>query len=147
MNRLQDIASRLLMLSVVLCLCLVASTMAQTPTSSPSQETAKPAKEEADPFAPEKAAPLPPGMTGSDVNDPRAKLTPGVYDAGEAALGIRHILLLKKPDAFHLGSNDPDSAQVQKILGQVAGGDAAKLPKASQLVAAQLAFANSDLAF
>jgi hypothetical protein len=147
MNRLPEIASRLLILSFILCSCLVASTVAQTPTSSPAQETTKPAKEEADPFAPEKAAPLPPGMTGSDVNDPRAKLTPGVYDAGEAALGIKHILLLKKPDAFHLGSNDPDSPQVQKILGQVGGGEVAKLPKASQLVAAQLAFANSDLAF
>lgn len=147
MNRLQDIASRLLILSFVLCSCFVASTLAQTPSSSPAQETTKPAKEEEeDPFAPEKAAPLPAGMTGSDVNDPRAKLTPGVYDAGEAALGIKHILLLKKPDAFHLGSNDPDSPQVQKMLGQI-GGDVAKLPKASQLVAAQLAFANSDLAF
>ena len=25
-------------------------------------------------------------MTGADTNDPRAKLTPGIYDAGEAAL-------------------------------------------------------------
>jgi hypothetical protein len=146
MNRLQDVASRLLIASFILCLCFAANTLAQTPSASPSQETAKP-KEEEDPFAPEKAAPLPAGMAGSDVNDPRSKLTPGVYDAGETALGIRHILLLKKPDAFHLGSNDPDSPQVQKILGQIGGGNAAKLPKASQLVAAQLAFANSDLAF
>lgn len=148
MNRLQELASRLLLVAFMLCSCFVASTLAQTPAASPSQETMKPAKEEPeDPFAPEKAAPLPAGMTGSDVNDPRSKLTPGVYDAGEAAVGIKHILLLKKPDAFHLGSNDPDSPQVQKTLGQIAGGDAAKLPKASQLVAAQLAFANSDLAF
>lgn len=147
MNRLQDLASRLLIASFILCLCFAADTLAQTPAASPSQETTKPAKEDEDPFAPEKAAPLPPGMTGSDVNDPRAKLTPGVYDAGETALGIKHVLLLKKPDAFQLGSNDPDSPQVQKILGQIGGSDAAKLPKASQLVAAQLAFANSDLAF
>lgn len=147
MNRLQDLASRLLIASFILCLCFAADTLAQTPSASPSQETTKPAKEDEDPFAPEKAAPLPPGMTGSDVNDPRAKLTPGVYDAGETALGIKHVLLLKKPDAFHLGSTDPDSPQVQKILGQIGGSDAAKLPKASQLVAAQLAFANSDLAF
>ncbi|HKR12155.1 MAG TPA: hypothetical protein VJT15_08865 [Pyrinomonadaceae bacterium] len=145
MNRLQEIFSRLLIVAFVLCFAV--SALAQTPTASPSQDTTKPEKEEADPFAPEKAAPLPAGMTGSDVNDPRAKLTPGVYDAGEAASGIKHILLLKKPDAFHLGSNDPDSPQVQKVLGQIGGGDASKLPKASQLVAAQLAFANSDLAF
>ena len=31
-------------------------------------------------------------MTGSDVNDPRAKLTPGIYDAGEAAMGIQACL-------------------------------------------------------
>ncbi len=152
MNRLQDIISRLLIASFVLCSCFVASTPAQTPAPSPAQETTKPdsktaKEEEKDPFAPEPAAPLPAGMTGSDVNDPRAKLTPGVYDAGETALGIKHVLLLKKPDAFHLGSNDPDSPHVQKVLGQIGGGDAAKLPKASQLVAAQLAFANSDLAF
>ena len=42
-------------------------------------------------------------MTGSDVNDPRAKLKPGMDDAGEAALGIKHLFLLKKPDAFQLG--------------------------------------------
>src|SRR5262249_3460456 len=56
------------------------------PASSPAtQAPAKAAEEDANPFAPEPAAPLPPGMTGSDVNDPRAKLAPGLYDAGEAA--------------------------------------------------------------
>src|SRR5206468_5098432 len=34
------------------------------------------------PFAPKPAPPLPPGMTGSDPSDPRANLTPGLYDAG-----------------------------------------------------------------
>ncbi len=42
-------------------------------------------------------------MTGSDANDPRAKLTPGLYDAGETSMGIKHLLLFKKPDAFQLG--------------------------------------------
>ncbi len=151
MNRIQDVALRLLLVAFVVCSCFVAGALAQTPASAPSQETkpdSKPAKEEeGDPFAPEKPSPLPDGMTGSDTSDPRAKLTPGIYDAGEAALGIKHVLLLKKPDAFQLGSNDPDNPKVQKMLGQIGGGDAAKLPKASQLVAAQLAFANSDLAF
>src|SRR6185369_9758353 len=97
---------------------------------------------------PEPAGPLPAGMTGSDTSDPRAKLTPGVYDAGEAAMGIKHLLLVKKPDAFQLGSSDPSDPKVQKTLGQLGvGGDASKMPKGIQLVIAQLAFANSDLAF
>ena len=94
---------------------------AQTP---PSQEPSKPAdskteqkKAEQNPFAPEPAPPLPAGMTGSDANDPRAKLTPGMYDAGEISMGLKHILLLKKPDAFQLDSSDPDNPKVQKTLG------------------------------
>lgn len=95
----------------------------------------------------ETAPALPAGMTGSNINDPRAKLTPGLYDAGEAAMGIKHITLLKKPDAFQLGTNDPDSPNVQKTLGLLGVGDTSKIPKPAQLVFAQLAFANSDLAF
>jgi hypothetical protein len=70
-----------------------------------------------------------------------------LYDAGEAAIGIKHLLLLKKPDAFQLGSDDPDSPKVQKTLGQLGVGDTSKIPKPIQLVFAQLAFSNSDLAF
>ncbi len=95
----------------------------------------------------EKAPPLPAGMTGSDSNDPRATLSPGLYDAGEAAMGIKHLMLLKKPGAFQLGTNDPDSPIVQKTLGLLGVPDASKMPKAAQLVFAQLAFSNSDLAF
>src|SRR5579872_3587704 len=62
-------------------------------------------KEEGDnPFAPEPAPTLPPGMTGSDANDPRANLKPGMFDAGETSMGLEHLLLVKKPDAFQLGS-------------------------------------------
>ena len=86
-------------------------------------------------------------MTGSDANDPRAKLTPGMYDAGETAMGLKHLMLLKKPDAFQLGSDDPDDPKVQKTLGLLGVGDSSKMPKPMQLVIAQLAFANSDLAF
>ncbi|MGC2698327.1 MAG: hypothetical protein WA738_21270 [Candidatus Angelobacter sp.] len=114
-----------------------------TPTPSPAQESAD---EERNPFAPEPAPALPPGMTGSDANDPRAKLAPGLYDAGEAAMGIKHLTLVKKPDAFQLGTSDPDDPKVQKMLGQL-GRDTSKIPKAIHLVLAQLAFANSDLAF
>jgi hypothetical protein len=113
--------------------------MAQTPSPSPTPEN---------PFAPEPAGPLPPGMTGANINDPRARLTPGIYNAGETAMGLKHLLLVKKPAAFQLGSDNPDDPKVQKMLGQIRNpSEAAKLPKGVQLVMAQLAFANSDLAF
>ena len=86
-------------------------------------------------------------MTGSDVNDPRAKLTPGLYNAGEAAMGIKHLALVKKPEAFQLGSGNPDDPKVQKTLGQLGVSNLSKMPKPAQLMRAQLAFANSDLAF
>jgi hypothetical protein len=87
-------------------------------------------------------------MTGSDANDPRAKLSPGVYDAGEASIGLKHITLLKKPDAFELGTSDPTDAKVNKALTTVLGiGDPSKVPNAMKLVLAGLGFANSDLAF
>ncbi|HJS50689.1 MAG TPA: hypothetical protein VJ781_02205 [Pyrinomonadaceae bacterium] len=90
---------------------------------------------------------LPPGMTGSNVNDPRSKLAPGMYDAGVAASGIKHVLLIKKPEAFQLGTDNPDDPKVQKTLGSLGVGDTSKMPKPFQLVFAQLAFSNSDLAF
>src|SRR6266550_9081263 len=130
MNRGQTIAFRLLVASFVL-LCFAGEMQAQTPSS---QESKKPAetkpdqkKAEDDPFAPAPAAPLPAGMTGSDANDPRAKLTPGMYDAAETSMGIKHLLLLKKPDAFQLGSDDPDSPKVDKSLGLIGIGDPSKM--------------------
>jgi hypothetical protein len=119
---------------------------ATTPPSDKEAEK-KDAEEQQNPFAPEPAPALPPGMAGSDVNDPRFKLAPGLYDAGEAAMGIEHVLLLKKPDAFQLASSDPDDPKVQKTLAQLGVGGGMKIPKPIQLVIAQLAFANSDLAF
>jgi hypothetical protein len=62
-------------------------------------------------------------------------------------MGIKHLLLIKKPDAFQLGSSDPDDPKVQKTIAQLGISSAGKLPKPTQLVIAQLAFANSDLAF
>jgi hypothetical protein len=124
-----------------------AQVQAQKPATPPADKAAEDAEE--NPFAPEPAPTLPPGMTGSDVNDPRAKLTPGMYDAGETSMGMQHLQLLKKPDAFQLGSTDPDDPKVQKTIGQLGIGGASlkKIPKEFQLVIAQLAFANSDLAF
>lgn len=142
--------TQLILTAFVLCFCSVVMTVAQTPTPTPSPDATKtpetkPTPE--NPFAPEKADPLPPGMMGPDVNDPRAKLAPGFYDAAEAAVGLKHVLLLKKPDAFQLGSDNPDDPKVQKTLGLLGIGDKSKLEKSAQLPTAQLAFANSDMAF
>ena len=153
MSRVRGSALRLSITVFALCCFFGITTQAQNPAPSPSQESAKtpetkPASQEPEnPFAPEPAGPLPPGMTGSDATDPRAKLTPGVFDAGEAAMGIKHILLVKKPDAFQLGVDDPDNPKVQKTLGLLGIPNAEKIPKPAQLATAQLAFANSDLAF
>jgi hypothetical protein len=86
-------------------------------------------------------------MKGSDVNDPRAKLTPGMYDAGERASGMKHIGLIKKPDVFQLGTDNADDPKVKKLLGSIGMSDTSQVPKPFQLMLAQLAFANSDLAF
>lgn len=98
--------------------------------------------------APEPAPTLPPGMKGADASDPRAKLTPGLFDAGETAIGIKHLLLLKKPDAFQMGI-DPESPKVSKALTALGVPAAAhsQIPAAQKMAFAGLAFANSDLAF
>lgn len=146
MNRLRTATFQLLVAFVVLCSCFAAKTLAQTtsPSPAPSATPAAPPN----PFAPQPAPPLPAGMTGSDVNDPRAKLGPGLYDAGEAARGLKHLMLLKKPDAFELGANDPNDPKVNKILSTVLGvADPSKMPNAMKLALAGLGFANSDIAF
>jgi hypothetical protein len=86
-------------------------------------------------------------MVGSRTDDPRAKLSPGLYDAGEQALGMRHLQLLKKPDSFQLGTDNPDDPKVQKMLASFGIADASRIPKPIQLDIAQGAFTNSDLAF
>ena len=148
MSRVSGIALRLLIASFALCLCSAIGTHAQTPSTSPAPEPREvKAKEPENPFAPEPAGPLPPGMTGSDASDPRATLAPGVFNAGEAAMGMKHVLLVKKPNVFQLGSTNPDSPQVKKTLSLLGIPDTTKIPKPAQLATAQLAFANSDLAF
>jgi hypothetical protein len=87
-------------------------------------------------------------MTGSDINDPRFKLAPGLYNAGEAAMGMKHLELVKKPDAFELGATDPNDPKVNKTLTTVIGvADPSQMPAGMKLVLAGLGFANSDLAF
>jgi hypothetical protein len=124
MNRMATIALRL-------------ATLALVCASAAAQEN---------PFAPQPAPPLPAGMTGSTTNDPRVGLKAGMYDAGEAAMGMEHIALVKKPDAFSLSSTDPADPKVQKALASL-GIPAGALPKSMTLTLAGLAFANSDFAF
>ena len=78
MNRIHTITFRLLSAFLVLGWCFTIGTLAQGGLES--------------------APPLPAGMTGSNANDPRAKLTPGLFDAGETSNGMKHLTLLKKPD-------------------------------------------------
>ena len=137
---------RLFALALLLSLCCAAQIQAQEPPKTTDPKTEQ-KKAPDDPYAPEQAPPLPAGMTGSDANDPRAKLTPGLYDAGETAKGMKHLMLFKKPSAFQLGSDDAANPKVQKTLGSMGVADAAKMSKSAQLVRAQLGFANSDLAF
>ena len=154
MNRVHRVALRLAGLAVTgIFLCSGVSAMQAEPpaqTTPPATSAPTPAKApqaDENPFAAQPAPPLPAGMTGSDANDPRYKLSPGMYDAGELAMGMKHLLLLKKPDAFQLGADQPDDPRVQKALSQLGIGDASKMPKDLQMAIAELAFANSDFAF
>ncbi len=146
MNRMPSLAFRVATAAIILFFGVNRlPAQAQKPAAAPPAQ--EPAGEERDPFAPEPSPAPAPGMTGSDVNDPRAKLAPGLYDAGETSMGMKHLILVKKPDAFQLGGADPDDPKVQKTLGQLGVTNISKIPKPMQLVRAQLAFANSDLAF
>src|SRR5271168_2443323 len=155
MNRVSSFAFRAAVAAIILfsgVSRMWAQTPGQTPggTPPPAATAPEPAKQpdaDQNPFAAQPAPPLPPGMTGSDANDPRYKLTPGLYDAGETSLGIKHLQLVKKPDSFQLGATDPDDPKVQRLLEQLGIGGGMKLPKELQLVIAELAFSNSDLAF
>jgi hypothetical protein len=157
MNRMDALAFRLAGVAFAAALVCsgVAVLSAQTTAapappsaqSAPPKSPNKPTPEEENPFAPQAAPVLPPGMIGSTMNDPRVGLKPGLYDAGEAAMGMEHIAFLKKPGVFQLSPTGADDPVVQKTLGMLGVGDPSKMPKPLQLVIAQLAFANSDFAF
>src|SRR5262245_33899232 len=166
MNRISTLAFRVAVAATLLCFSAggVRLRAQDSSATAPKQDAAKQdtakqdngkadaakaekSEEEENPFAPKPAPPLPPGMVGSDPSDPRAKLTPGLYDASETSMELNHLQLFKKPDAFQLGTSEADDPKVQKMIAQLGIGSAAKLPKPLQLVIAQLAFANSDLAF
>lgn len=125
MNRAQTIAYRLVIASLLMCACFATFTFAQ---QGPGPK------------------PLPPGMKGSDPNDPRTKLSAGLFDAGEVSSGIKHVALLKKPEAFDVGV-DPNSPMVAKALGALGISDPSQIPPPMRMSFAGLAFANSDLAF
>src|SRR5882757_2049063 len=122
----------------------------QSPATKPpdAKAAAKPTPtDEMDEFAPKPAPPLPPGMTGSDTKDPRYTLKAGMYNAGQAAMGMKHVLFLKKATAFRLNAKSPDDPQVDKTLALLGVNNMMKMPKALKPVIAQLAYANSDFAF
>ncbi|HMS18995.1 hypothetical protein [uncultured Sphingorhabdus sp.] len=104
------------------------------------------AQEGGNPFAPEKAPPLPEGMKGSNAGDPRFGLSAGAYDAAEFSFGIKHINLYRKPAAFDLGV-DPNDPRVAKALFAMGIPENAPIPPAMKMPIAGLALANSDLAF
>src|SRR5687767_4132751 len=128
MNQIRKIAFRLLTSFLFLFSGFVIVTTGQQPTPRP-------------------APTLPPGMVGSSTTDPRFSLSAGLYDAGERALGMRHVQLIRKPDSFQLGTDNPDDPRVQKMLASFGISDTSRIPKEVQVGIAQGAFTNSDLAF
>jgi hypothetical protein len=150
LNQVKGITYRLAIVAAVVFFSDVSLLPAQTPPPAPATHAAqKPAdaNDEDDMFASPPATPLPPGMTGSDTKDPRYTLKAGLYDAGEAASGMKHIAFVKKPEAFQLPAASPDDPVVQKTLDQMAIRVTPKMTKPMQLMIAQLAFSNSDFAF
>jgi hypothetical protein len=100
MNRMHALAFRLA--GVAFAAAVVCSSWGVLQGQTPAAPAAQAAPEEEDPFTPLPAVPLPPGMTGSTTNDPRVGLKPGLYDAGEVAMGMEHLAFVRKPDAFQL---------------------------------------------
>ena len=142
MIRTQALACRLV--AVTFALALFNTTIVSLKAQAPAAKPAAPAEE--DPMTPQPPPPLPTGMTGSTLDDPRVGLKAGLYDAGEAAMGLEHVAFLKKADAFQLPATQADDPVVQKTLDTL-GVNKARLSKPMQLVFAQLAFSNSDFAF
>lgn len=150
MNQPASWNRRLFPVTVAACLLfltvfLTGGAQGQEPAAKPSAEQQKQSAN--DPFTPEPAPPLPAGMTGSETSDPRYGLKAGLYNAEAVARGLRHISLLKKPEAFQLEATTPDDPKVARTLGMLGVANPGEMPKAMQAVRAQLAFANSDLAF
>lgn len=143
MTRIRTAAFRLFVAAVFgssIAISGTAQTASPTPAKAPQPQANQ------NPFGPQQAPPLPAGMTGSNANDPRSKLTPGLFDAGETSMGIRHLVLLRKPAAFDLGT-DPNDPRVDKALSSMGVPKGAPIPADMKMPIAGLALANSDLAF
>src|SRR5262249_62421470 len=89
MNRVASVVFRAAIATTILFFGVIQLQIhAQTPAPASSPAAQAPAKEaaeeDANPFAPEPAAPLPPGMAGAVVYRPRWKLAPRLDDAGAA---------------------------------------------------------------
>src|ERR1700730_12268345 len=108
MKRSQSLVFRLLIAAFAVAFLgsVAARLQAQIPPAppAPAAKAAPGAEEEENPFAAQPEIPLPPGMTGSTTNHPRVGLKPGLYDAGEAAMGIKHLAFLKKGSGFQMSS-------------------------------------------
>lgn len=72
--------------------------------------------------APSKAEPA------ATTNDPRTGLKAGFFDAGEAILGMEHVVFLKKPEPFQAPPSKPDAKPMERLMSQ-------------------LGYSNSDMAF
>lgn len=125
MKRKNFIALSVKSATISLCLAFAGVSFAQNPAPAPT---------------------MPPGMKGADANDPRAKLSAGLFDAGETSKGIKLVTLLKKPENFQLGV-DPNSPKIDKALTSLGVGNPSQIPANVKMNFAGLAFANSDLAF
>ncbi len=90
-------------------------------------------------------------MNGIAVNlsdDPRSKLTPGHYDAGEAILNMEKVVSLKKPIGFY----NPNNPQAKGIKKSTDNDNDQKIEKtiedkSKSLRSPILSFANTDMAF
>ena len=90
-------------------------------------------------------------MNGIAVNlsdDPRSKLSPGHYDAGEAILNLEKVASLKKPIGFY-NPNNPKSKGIKAKSEEEKYGKKEKTieDKSRSLRSPILSFANTDMAF
>ena len=81
-------------------------------------------------------------------DDPRSKLSPGQYDAGEAILNLEKVASLKKPIGFY-NPNNPKSKGIKTSAKKDKDDKKKKtiLDKSRSLRSPILSFANTDMAF
>ena len=92
-------------------------------------------------------------MNGIAVNlseDPRSRLSPGLYDAGEAIKNLELVKSLKKPTGFYNPSN-PKAKGIKKLEDEDEDKDEDKVKTTEDLSKSLrspiLSFANTDMAF